>query len=87
MLEDFLPEMGLVDVHVYLCSADVLMSEHGLYGPEVGSSLQELRGKAVAEDVRADAVGFRHGAHILLDGFADVVASEWRTVSPDEKDL
>lgn len=54
MLEDFLSEVALVDVHVYLCSADVLVSEHGLDGSQISPSLQELRGETVAEGVWAD---------------------------------
>ena len=32
------------------------MSEHGLDGPQIGPSLQELRGKTVAEGVGADVL-------------------------------
>ena len=54
MLEDFLSEVALVDVHVDFCSADVLVSEHGLDGSQISPSLQELRGETVAEGVWAD---------------------------------
>ena len=48
--------MALVDVHVDLRRADVFVSEHRLDGPQIGTALQELRGEAVAEGVRTDAL-------------------------------
>ena len=35
---------------------NAFMPQHGLDGSQVGASLQELRGKAVAEGVRADVL-------------------------------
>ena len=56
VLQDFASEVRLVDVHIYFGRADILVSEHGLDGSQVGASFQELRGKAVAEGVRADVL-------------------------------
>ena len=72
---------------VDLGGAEVGVAQQLFDGVDVGALVEQVGGKAVAEDVRADAVGLRHGAHILLDGFADVVPGERGAVSPDEKDL
>ena len=56
VLQDFLPQVALVDVHVNLGCADVFVSEHRLDGSKICSSFQELRGKAVAEGVGADVL-------------------------------
>ena len=56
-------------------------------GVDVGTFVQQMRRKTVAEDVGADAVGLRHGGHILLDRLADIVFRERRTVVSDEKGL
>ena len=56
VLEDFLPEMPFVKVHIYLRSADVLVSKHRLYGAQVGTALKQVRGKAMPEGVRADVL-------------------------------
>lgn len=42
MTDDFLPQTASVDVCVYFRSGDFLMSEHALYGSEIGSSLQQV---------------------------------------------
>ena len=54
MLQDFLPQVALVDVHIYLSRADVFVPKHRLNGSQISSSLQQLRGKTVTESVRAD---------------------------------
>ena len=51
MLQNLLPQVALVDVHIDFGCADVFVAEHGLDGSQVGPSLQELRGKTVAEIV------------------------------------
>ena len=38
-------------MHVYLCGADGLMAEHGLYGSEVGAAFEERCGETVAKGV------------------------------------
>lgn len=54
MLQNLLSEVALVDVHIDLGCADVFVAEHGLDSSQIGPSLQELRGKTVAESVWAD---------------------------------
>ena len=83
MLEDFLSEVALVDVHVNLGSADVFVSEHRLDGSQICPSFQELRGKTVPEGVRADAFPDSRFLGILFDideeGYsAEVFASSKR---------
>jgi hypothetical protein len=45
-------EVFLVHVGVDLGSADVRVSEHRLYEPEISSPFQQMRGKGVAQGVR-----------------------------------
>lgn len=54
MLQNLLPQVALVDVHIDFGCADVFVAEHGLDGSQISPSLQELRGKTVAESVWAD---------------------------------
>ena len=55
-----LGEAARVDVRVDLRRADVRMAEHLLDGADVRAVLEQVRGEAVAEDVRRDA--FRRDA-------------------------
>ena len=54
MFEDFLTKVGAVDMHIYLGSGDLLVTQHGLDGAQVGTALEEVGGKAVAEGMRTD---------------------------------
>lgn len=56
MFQNFLPQAAAVKVGVDFRGADALMSEHALYGPQVGSSLQQMGGKRVSESVGADGL-------------------------------
>ncbi len=67
VLQNFLTEMALVDVHIDFCGADVLVPEHCLYCPEVGSALQKLCGEAMAEGVGADVLADARFLGIILD--------------------
>ena len=51
--EDFAAQRRTVDVHIHLGGGYRLVSEHLLYGTQVGSSLKQMCGKAVAQGVRA----------------------------------
>lgn len=57
VLQDFLAQMAAVQMHVDFGGADVFVAEHGLDGAEVGSALEQMGGKAVAEGVGADVFG------------------------------
>lgn len=52
MTEQYLfAQMGCVHVHVYLRRGKALVSEHVLYGTQIGTSLEQMCGKTVAEGV------------------------------------
>jgi len=63
-------------VGVDLGGAEVGVAQQFFDGVDVGAFVEQMCGEAVAEDVWADAVGLRHGCHVLLDGFADIVLGE-----------
>ena len=41
----FLPKERAVDMHVDFGGGDALMSEHFLYGTQIGAALEKMRGK------------------------------------------
>ena len=50
----FLSKERAVDMHVDFGGGDALMSEHFLYGTQIGAALEKMRGKGVTEGVRTD---------------------------------
>jgi hypothetical protein len=60
-LEIQLPTTFVGYVRVELRGREIGMSEHFLNRPQICSSLEEVRGKRVPEQVRVDAVGVETG--------------------------
>lgn len=56
MLEDFVAKASGVGMEVDFRCADLLVTQHGLDGTEVGSAFEECGGEAVSEGVRADVL-------------------------------
>ena len=56
LLELFAQELA-VDVGVELGGAYAFVAEHGLYGTEVGTALEEVGSKGVAQGVGGDGTG------------------------------
>ena len=52
MKQYFLPQCFVIEVRVYLCSANVGVAEQLLYHAQVGTSAQQSRGKTVTKGVR-----------------------------------
>ena len=52
----------VVEMYIYLGGSDAFVSQHLLYGPQVGSAFEQVGGEAVAQSVGADvflnAAGF-----------------------------
>lgn len=57
VLDDFFPQPIAVDVGVNFCCRNALMSQHTLYGTQIGTTLQQMGSKGVPERVGADAFG------------------------------
>ena len=76
VFQDFLTQVAAVQMHVYFCGANVFVAEHGLYGTEVGASLQQMGGKAVAEGVGADVFGDAGLFCVFLDEDKEADAAE-----------
>src|SRR5215475_15816149 len=53
------PAIGYVGVELRGC--EIGMSEHFLNGPQVGASLEQVRRKRVAQQMRVDALGLEPG--------------------------
>ena len=51
MLDELLTEVVAVDVRVDFCGGDVFVSQHLLYGAQVGTAFQQVGGEAVAKGV------------------------------------
>ena len=82
-----LGEAARVNVRVDLRRADVRMAEHLLDGADVRAVLEQVRGEAVAEDVRRDA--FRRdadGIGALADDLEDALPREG-AAEPREEDV
>ena len=52
MKQHFFPQTAAVKMGIDFRRADLLMAQHGLYRPQSGPSLQQMRGKTVPERVR-----------------------------------
>ena len=52
VLEYFLPQVRAVNVHVYFRCSDLFVTEHFLYGAQVGTAFKEMGGEAMAKGVR-----------------------------------
>ena len=50
----FLTKKRAVYMHIDFCRCDALMSEHFLYGAQIGAALEKMRGKGMTEGVRTD---------------------------------
>ena len=67
VLQNLLPQVAAVQMHIDLCGAYVFVAEHGLYGAEVGAPLKQMGGKAVAEGVGADVLGDAGPLCVIFD--------------------
>ena len=54
MFQDVLLPRGAFYVCVDFGGEDALMSEHFLYGAQIGAALEKMRGKGMTEGVRTD---------------------------------
>ena len=54
VLQDFVAQAGAVDVDVYFGGGDALVAQHLLDGAQVGTALEQVGGKAVAQGVGTD---------------------------------
>lgn len=50
--EDFLAQMGFVKVEIKFGGRYALMTEHLLYGSQIGSSFEQMSRKRMTESVR-----------------------------------
>ena len=87
MLQNFLPEMALVDMHVDFGGTDVLVSQHSLYGTQVCTTLQELCRKAMAEGVRANVLANACLLGIILDIDKERDAAQVLSSTQRDKDI
>lgn len=63
--------MFICHVGIYLCRADIAVSEHRLDTSEIGPVHKQVGGKAVAHGVGADMFGDTGETGILIDGALD----------------
>ena len=54
MPEDLIPQGFCINMGINFGRADIFMTEHRLYGPQIGSALQQGRGKRMAQRVGRD---------------------------------
>ena len=87
MFQDFLSQMTPIDMHVNLRRRDVLVSQHRLNGSQIGSSLQQMSGKAVAESVWTDDFLDISKLGILLDVDEETDATHVATAFGGDKDI
>ena len=59
-------EMFVCDVCVNLGGGDVCVAEHDLYGANIGAVTEEIRSKAVADDVGSNFFGNSRGDSIIF---------------------
>ena len=63
-------------MHVYFCGRDIFMSQHHLYGPQVGTSFEQMSGKAVTEGVRTDILLYTSPFGIVLDIYKQTYSAQ-----------
>lgn len=74
MHQDFFAYVGCVYMGVYLSGSDAFVSEHALYGTQVGSSFQQMCGKGMAKGVWTDAFLYSSPFGMLFDNIKHHVA-------------
>ncbi len=87
MLEDFLTEVGAVDMHIYLGSRNILVAQHGLDGAQVGTALKEVSGKTMAESMGADILLDACPLGIVLNIDKKSDATEFRAALGADEDI
>ena len=74
-------------MHVDFCGANVFVAEHGLYGAEVGASLQQMGGKTVAEGVGTDVFGDTGPLCVFLDEDKEAEAAQMAASGGGDEDV
>ncbi len=86
MVQYFLPQLGSVDVHVYLCRRDVLVTKHRLDSPQMSTSFQQMSGETMAKRMWADVFLNACLRSILLDVNKDADAAHVATSFGGDED-
>jgi hypothetical protein len=68
-------EPGRVKMRVYLGGGDIGMSQHELQSPEIGTLPEQVRGKGMAQGVRAEVRRQTDLAGIAFEDFPESLAA------------
>lgn len=79
--------MATVHVHVDFGGRYFLVTQHCLDGAQIGTSLQQVGGKAVAEGVRADVLLYACSLSIVLDEDKEADATQMLTTFRRDEDV
>ena len=67
MKQHFFSQTAAIQMSVYFRRADFLVAQHGLYRPQAGTALQQMRGKAVTKRMRRDFLSDAGRQRVVLD--------------------
>ena len=87
VLQNFLAQVAAVQMHIDFCGAYVFVAEHGLYATEVGTSLQQMGGKTVAEGVGTDVFGDAGPLCVFLDEDKEADAAQMAASGGGDEDV
>ena len=76
-----------IHVHVYLGGTQIFVSQHILNGTQVGTSFHQVCGKAMAEGVRRDFLGYTGLPGIVLDEDEEGDAGEFLASGARHEDI
>ena len=85
--EDLVAQAGAVNVDIDFGSGDALMTQHLLDGSQVGSALEQMGGKAVAQRVWADDLAHPSEFTQLFDDMENHLPGEHRASTVQEQDI
>ena len=85
--KDFVAQARAVDVDVDLGGGDALVPQHLLDGAQVGTTLEQMGGKTVAQGVRTDDLADARQLTQLLDDVKYHLAREHGTTTVEEQDV
>lgn len=85
MFYDFTAQSVPVNMCVNFCCSDRFVTQHTLYGAQVGASFKQVGGKGMAEGVRRDGAPYARQQGVFLDHLPDVLAAQALAGTVEEK--
>src|SRR5215831_9760505 len=79
------PQARFEDVRINLRRRQIRVAKHHLNRPEIRTAFEQVRGKRMADDVRAQRARQTSGGAVTLENFPEAHAAERTTARVDEQ--